>query len=159
MTEKRYFKREWGEEYYIFDSQVIFEKEFDEKVEYEDYQAFADSMTGDEVVGTLNEQEGLIAELYLFRLIYNALLFNEWVKRDDIEVYKSKKHHDGSIPFEDDEEDWFIVVAILPTGKQITNHYMMRYWDYFHITEYDKVEHEFDGHTSGDVWNRLAELV
>ncbi len=55
MTEKRYFKRMWEEEYYIFDSQTISENEFDEKVEYEDYQAFADSMLGDEVVELLNE--------------------------------------------------------------------------------------------------------
>lgn len=54
MTEKRYFKREWEEEYYIFDSEIISEKEFDEKVEYEDYQAFADSIQGDEVVDRLN---------------------------------------------------------------------------------------------------------
>lgn len=55
MTEKRYFKREWEEEYYIFDSYTISEKEFDEKVEYEDYQAFADSMTGEEVIDRLNK--------------------------------------------------------------------------------------------------------
>ena len=54
MTEKRYFKREWEEEYYIFDSKTISEKEFDEKAEYEDYQAFVDSMQGDEVVDRLN---------------------------------------------------------------------------------------------------------
>lgn len=54
MTAKRYFKREWEEEYYIFDSETISEKEFDEKVEYEDYQAFVDSMQGDEVVDRLN---------------------------------------------------------------------------------------------------------
>ena len=55
MTGKRYFKRMWEAEYYIFDSEIISEKEFDEKVEYEDYQAFADSMMGDEVVNKLNE--------------------------------------------------------------------------------------------------------
>ena len=56
MTEnKRYFKRMWEEEYYIFDSQQISEKDFDEKVEYEDYQAFADSMTGEEVTDRLNK--------------------------------------------------------------------------------------------------------
>lgn len=54
MTAKRYFKRMWEEEYYIFDSKTISEKEFDEKVEYEDYQAFADSLNGDEVVKLLN---------------------------------------------------------------------------------------------------------
>jgi len=55
MTEKRYFERKWEGEYYIFDSQVISEKEFDEKVEYVDYQAFADSMTSEEVTGRLNK--------------------------------------------------------------------------------------------------------
>ena len=55
MTKKRYFKRMWEEEYYIFDSQQISEKDFDEKVEYEDYQAFADSMTGEEVTDRLNK--------------------------------------------------------------------------------------------------------
>ena len=55
MTEKRYFKRMWEDEYYIFDSYTISEKEFDEKVEYEDYQAFADSMTGEEVTDRLNK--------------------------------------------------------------------------------------------------------
>ena len=44
-------------------------------------------------------------ELYDFRLILNALLFNEWVKNGKYEVYKSKRHHDGSIPFPDDNED------------------------------------------------------
>ena len=55
MSDKRYFKRMWEEEYYIFDSEIISENEFDEKLEYEDYQAFADSMLGDEVVNKLNQ--------------------------------------------------------------------------------------------------------
>lgn len=45
----------WEDEFYIFDSQTISEKDFDEKVEYEDYRAFADSLMGDEVVDRLNE--------------------------------------------------------------------------------------------------------
>ena len=85
------------------------------------------------------EQKLLIDELYLFRLIYNALLFNNWHKHNEIEVYKSKRHHDGSIPFEDDEGEWFIVVAILPNGKQVSNHYPLRYWDYFKIPSYDRM--------------------
>ena len=156
MTGNRYYKKDWEESYYIFDSNTISEEEFDEKVQYEDYKAFEDSMMGDEVVDTLNEQEDLISELYLFRLIYNALLFNEWYKKGKYEVYKSKRHHDGSIPF--DDENWFIVVAILPTG-QISNHYHIRYWDEFQIPEVEKVKHEFDGHTSKDVWDRLMEVL
>ena len=97
--------------------------------------------------------------VYQFRLMYNALLFNEWHKHSEVEVYKSKRHSDGSIPFECDSEDWFVVVAILPTGKQITNHYRMDHWNYFKIPEYDKVKDEFDGHTSDDVLDRLMELL
>ena len=55
MTEKRYFERKWEGEYYIFDSQTISEKEFDEKVQYEDYRAFEDCMYGDDVINRMNE--------------------------------------------------------------------------------------------------------
>ena len=66
---KRYFERKWGEEYYIFDSETITEEEFDEKVQYQDYRAFADSMQGSEIEDRLNylqhckdEADKLIAE-------------------------------------------------------------------------------------------------
>lgn len=59
---KRYFKREWGEEYYIFDSTEISEEKVDEEIEY-GYEIFADSMQGDKVVNRLNEQEEEIQEL------------------------------------------------------------------------------------------------
>ena len=59
---KRYFKREWEEEYYIFDSTEISEKRIDEWIEY-DYNVFANAMTGDTVVNKLNEQEERIKEL------------------------------------------------------------------------------------------------
>ena len=62
MTEKRYFKRTWEEEYYIFDSNTISEEEFDEKMEYENYQAFADSMTGEEVLDRLNHYSKQLIE-------------------------------------------------------------------------------------------------
>lgn len=108
-----------------------------------------------EIENLLNEQEKTIQELYDFRLIYNALLFNEWSKHDTIEVYKSKRHSDGELCF---DGEWFVVVAILPIG-QITNHYHIKYWDYFKIKEYPKVKDEFDGHTSIDVLNRLKSMV
>ena len=53
----------WEDEFYIFDSQTISEKEFDEKVEYEDYRAFADSLMGDEVVEKLNELHEEVMDL------------------------------------------------------------------------------------------------
>lgn len=54
MTKQRYYKKEYNEEYYIFDSEVITEKEFNEKQEYEGYRAFEDSMNGEEIVDRLN---------------------------------------------------------------------------------------------------------
>lgn len=94
-------------------------------------------------------------ELYEFRKLYNALLFKEWKKNGKYEVYKSKRHYNGEECF---GGDWFIVVAILPTG-QISNHYKMKDWDLFDIPEYEKSKYEFDGHTSQDVLKRLEGII
>ena len=59
MVEKRYYQRDFEELYYIIDSNVISEKEFDEKEMYDGYTAFEDSMTGEEIVDLLNENEEL----------------------------------------------------------------------------------------------------
>ena len=103
----------------------------------------------------LNELNNINQELYDFRLVLNALLFNEWAENKKYEVYKSKRHSDGKLCF---DGEWFVVVAILPTG-QVTNHYHIKDWDYFKIPTYDKVKDEFDGHTSQDVLNRLKEVI
>ncbi len=92
-------------------------------------------------------------ELYEFRLLYNAHLFNSWHKLGKFNVHKSKKHFDGSLCF---NGDYFIVIAILSSG-QISNHYEMKYWDYFKIPDREQALFEFDGHTSIDVLNRLIE--
>lgn len=94
-------------------------------------------------------------ELYDFRLVLNALLFNEWAETGKYEVYKSKRHYDGDLCF---DGEWFIVVAILPSG-QVTNHYHIRYWDYFKIPSYERVKDEFDGHTSSVVLSRYEVLL
>ncbi len=107
------------------------------------------------VCDKLNDLENTIQELYDFRLVLNALLFNEWAKTGEYEVYKSKKHHDGEVCF---DGEWFIVVAILPSG-QVTNHYHMKYWDYFKIPSYERVKDEFDGHTSSVVLLRYGVLL
>lgn len=54
MTEKRYFKKEYEEQYFIFDSTTINEETISEFEEI-DIRLFADSLTGDEVVNLLNE--------------------------------------------------------------------------------------------------------
>lgn len=107
-------------------------------------------------------------ELYQFRLLYNAALFNEWAigdahyeKHQDkdkyhlFNVYKSWRHADGKPCF--DKENYFIVVATLPTG-QISNHYKGEYWDMFKIPERDKAE-KWDGHTPQDAMQRLTDFL
>ena len=91
-------------------------------------------------------------ELYEFRKVYNAALFNEWAKLySDYDVHKSWKHNDGELCF---GGGWFIVVAILPDG-QISNHYKAEDWDLFKIPEVEKAKYEFDGHTSADTIKRI----
>ena len=72
MTE-RYYQRDFEELYYIIDSQVISEEEFDEKEMYEGYTAFEDSMTGEEIVDLLNENEQLKQSEQEFREYCNYL--------------------------------------------------------------------------------------
>lgn len=112
-------------------------------------------------------------ELYEFRKVYNAALFNDWgvqtkhnpkwAKSDDpkepvmlpkYDVHKSWRHHDGELCF---GGGWFIVVAVLPTG-QISNHYEAKDWDLFKIPATEKAKYEFDSHTATDVINRLNSL-
>lgn len=93
-------------------------------------------------------------ELYEFRMIYNAALFNEWSVQHRYDVHKSKRHNDGELCF---DGEWFIVCAILPTG-QISNHYELKDWDMFQCEIADKAKYLFDGHTPKDVISRIQEL-
>lgn len=81
-------------------------------------------------------------ELYDYRRVYNALLFNAWSVMGLFDVHKSKRHSDGDECF---GGGWFIVVAKLPTG-QISNHYKLEYWDEFNIPERE-LPNTYDGHT------------
>ena len=92
MTEnKRYFERRWEEEYYIFDSEKISEKEFDEKLEYEDYKAFEDSMGGDEVVNKLNEQDKKLKNRKKLNNILEGFLLAEGYTFNDIIKWLQEK--------------------------------------------------------------------
>jgi hypothetical protein len=95
-------------------------------------------------------------ELYDFRLLYNAHLFNEWSKQGKYDVHKSQRHNDGELCF--GRVDYFIVVATLPTG-QISNHYPMSDWDLFKCEVVEKAKAAWDGHTSQDVAKRLRETL
>lgn len=93
-------------------------------------------------------------ELYEFRKLYNAALFNEWANKGIFEVHKSKRHHNGEECF---GGGWFIVMAQLPTG-QISNHYELKDWDLFQCEEREKAN-EWDDHTAQDVANRLRDFI
>lgn len=104
-------------------------------------------------------------ELYEFRLLYNAALFNEWALSDlangepgntnhFFDVHKSWRHSDGELAF---GGGWFVVSAQLPTG-QITNHYEEKDWDLFRVPAVEKAA-AWDGHTSQDVAKRLRSYL
>ena len=133
-------------------------------------------------VGILSDGYHTFNELYEFRKMYNAALFNEWgnTKVDLYEwsdgrkefyplepdkminkevckhlVHKSWKHSDGELCF---GGGWFIVSAMLPTGM-ISNHYKAEDWGLFKIPEVEKALFEYDGHDAKMVLSRLRNLV
>lgn len=135
------------------------------------------SLLPDKERGKLSDGYRTFDELYEFRKMYNAALFNKWAEpwRDlqqfknathpelktayrnaegKYKVHKSWRHHDGELCF---GGGWFIVVAMLPTG-QISNHYKAEDWDLFKIPEAEKALFPFDGHTPADVIERLKAL-
>jgi hypothetical protein len=105
-------------------------------------------------IGSLSDGYHTFDELYEFRKMYNAALFNEWAIQGKYDVHKSAKHHDGEHCF---GGGWFIVVAMLPCG-QITNHYKLDDWELFRIPIAEKAKYEYDGHTGQHVLNRLKSI-
>lgn len=106
-------------------------------------------------IGEFSDGYHTFNELYHFRLLYNAALFNEWARSGQHAVHKSKRHYDGELCF---GGGWFIVCAQLPTG-QISNHYEDKYWDYFNIPEHEKSLWAWDEHSAQDVATRLEEYI
>lgn len=103
----------------------------------------------------MSEMAAKIAESYNLRVVYDALLTNEWSRQGLYDVHKSFRHYDGERCFGD--ENWFIVVAILPTG-QVSNHYHKDYWHLFRCPEVPIAKYPWDWHTSMDVVKRLIDL-
>jgi len=114
--------------------------------------------------GELSDEYHSMNELYEFRKMYNAALFNQWAKSTyeinpnipaTYDVHKSLKHHDGEDCF---GGGWFIVVAMLTTG-QISNHYKLKDWNLFKIPVTYKAKYQFDNHTPQDVLDRLKQIL
>ena len=68
---------------------------------------------------------------------------------------KSQRHADGDHPFND--EDYFVVMAELPTG-QISQHYKMKHWSLFKIPT-RSTSNEWDGHTTVDTHARIQSYI
>lgn len=115
--------------------------------------AFMEMMAEDP--GEISDGYHTFNELYEYRLLYNASMFNELAKQNLYDVHKSRLHSDGTVPF--DNPDYFIVVAELPTG-QISNHYKMKDWDLFDVPVKDKAN-KYDGHSPKDVAERLRKFL
>lgn len=124
------------------------------------------SATPLENIKSLSDGYHTFDELYEFRKMYNAVLFNEWATqavgfnidgsiKSKFDVHKSWRHNDGELCF---GGGWFIVSAMLPTGL-ISNHYKAEDWDLFKVPEVEKALYEFDGHTPQDVLIRLKNLI
>lgn len=126
-------------------------------------------ITPDEFKGKYSDGYHTFNELYEFRKLYNAALFNEWAKMwylnkmdasvmthwpPKYNVHKSWRHCNGEECF---GGGWFIVSAMLPTG-QISNHYKAEDWNLFQVPETFKAQFEFDNHTSQNVLERLTNL-
>lgn len=101
--------------------------------------------------GELSDGYHTHKELYEYRRVYNALLFNEWAKQGLYDVHKSKWHSDGELCF---GGGWFIVVAQLPAG-QISNHYKLEHWDDFQIPDV-VLPNDYDGHTPAIALERAS---
>lgn len=106
-------------------------------------------------MGEVSDGYHTFNELYEYRMLYNAALFNEFAKQGLYDVHKSRKHSDGEYPFGD--SNWFIVMAELPTG-QISNHYEMKDWDKFQIPE-KPLANKWDEHSPRDVADRLTSFT
>lgn len=106
-------------------------------------------------VGEVSDGYHTFNELYRYRMLYNAAFFNLLARSGQVEVCKSRRHSDGEKCFGSD--DWFIVMAILPTG-QVSNHYESKYWDLFDVSERETA-FEYDGHTPNEASDRLEKYL
>ncbi len=104
--------------------------------------------------GEISDGYHTFNELYQYRMLYNAIAFNELCNRG-FKVQKSIRHNDGELCF---GGSYFIVIADLPTG-QVSNHYKIKYWDLFHVQEVEILTIVYDGHTANEAADRLESFV
>lgn len=111
-------------------------------------------LMGDYDISRVSDGRHSFKELYEYRKLYNALLFNMWACENMYSVHKSKKHGDGELCF---GGGYFIVMATTRYG-QISNHYRLEDWGLFKCPEREMAD-EWDGHTPEIVAHRLKLLL
>jgi hypothetical protein len=104
----------------------------------------------DEARANPRDEYHTMAELYEYRMLYNAHAAAGWLAAGHY-VVKSWRHSDGELCF---GGGWFVVVALLPTG-QVTNHYEAQHWDLFNVPEPPSLPPAYDGHTPAEAADRL----
>lgn len=105
-------------------------------------------------IGEISDGYHTFDELYDYRMIYNALLINSYASQCLYNCHKSKRHFTKEECF---GGGWFIVTMNLPSG-QVSNHYEMKYWDYFHCEEREFAD-EWDGHTPQEAYKRMIDFA
>lgn len=133
-----------------FESTKVAKEEFESMI---DYLEVENEKPVD--IGEVSDGYHTFNELYRYRMLYNAAFFNLLARSGQVEVCKSRRHSDGEKCFGSD--DWFIVMAILPTG-QVSNHYESKYWDLLDVPERETA-FEYDGHTPNEASDRLEKYL
>lgn len=109
----------------------------------------------DDYPGGISDGYHTFDELYYYRMLYNAMAANILYRDKMVPVFKSKKHHDGKSCF---DGKYFIVQMLLPTGY-VANHYELKYWDLFKVSEQEKAPFEYDGSTPAEEAERIHEYL
>lgn len=99
---KRYYEKSYDELYYIFDSITLPEEEFEEKVEYDGYSVFADSLTPHEVLDLLNEHARLKSRYKVLHTQFQDL--KKFLENNLNEYWTREKLNEKIIKLSDENE-------------------------------------------------------
>jgi hypothetical protein len=92
-------------------------------------------------------------ELYEHRVTLYIALCKMYMRTTGFKPWRSKLHSDGS-----SIDGWFVLGLMDEPGKQITYHIPDSKWEQTAFADTLEKAPEWDGHTSDDVLERLANL-
>ena len=95
-----------------------------------------------------------VAELYHYRMLYNALALYG-LDSLGYKIGRSRRHHDGELCF---NGEYFIVWVFLPTGM-VTNHYKLEDEKYFSFLVAYYTAPEWDGQTPQEAARRMEDQL